>query len=84
MVVTSKIIENLDSAVFPNDDIVFDDLDSDFATFFCNDIGLNSITLYNINFDDDNFVACDPETISHIRLMAWYNRFKQRKACKKR
>ena len=37
--------------------MVFGDLNSDFATFFCNDIGLNSITLYNINFDDDNFVA---------------------------
>ena len=46
--VRSKMIEKLDSTVFSNDDILFCDLDSDFVTFFSNDIGVNSITLDNI------------------------------------
>ena len=41
-------------------------------------IGLNSISLDYVKFHDD-----DPETIIHVRVMAWCNRYKQRKACKK-
>ena len=84
---TSKMIKKLDSAVFSNDYIDVGDLDPDFVTFFSNDIDLkqrhrpNSITLDNIN-PDNNFGYCDPETISHIRLMDWYNKFKKHKACK--
>ena len=45
--------------------IVFGDLDSDFAAFFSNDIGLKSVTLDDIKLDDNNFDDCNPETISH-------------------
>lgn len=45
-------------------------------------MGFNTITLNNINLDDDNF-AEDPENINHVRLLALHNRFKQRKTCKK-
>ena len=62
---------------------MFGDLNSDFITFFSNDIGLNSITLDNINLDDNNFDYWDTETISHIKLMAEHNRYKQLKASKK-
>ena len=44
--------EKFDSAVFSNDYLAFGGLDVDFSTFFSNDIGLNSITLDNINLDD--------------------------------
>ena len=45
----------------------------------------------NIYLDANNFQQansngfdhCDPETISHVRLLGWYNRLKQSKACKK-
>ena len=67
--VTSNIIEKLDNSVFSNDEIVFGDLDSDFVTLFGNDRELSSITLDNINLDDDHFCDCDPETINHFRLM---------------
>ena len=50
--VTSNMIEKLDNALFSDDFIVFGDLDSDYVTFFINDIGLNSISLDNINLDD--------------------------------
>ena len=45
---TSKMIEKLDSAVFSNDYTAFEDLDTDFVTFFSRDIGFNNITLDNI------------------------------------
>ena len=53
--VKAKMIEKLDSAVFPDDYIVFSDLDPGFVTLFSEDIGLNSITIDNINLDDDHF-----------------------------
>ena len=72
--VTRKIIEKIDSVVFTNDYIVFGDLGSDFVTCFIKGIGLNSITLDNINFDDDHFDYCDPKTINHVGLMVWCNK----------
>ena len=79
------MIEKLDNTVFSDDYIVFGDFDSDFVTFFSNDMGLNSITLdNNINLDHNNFDYCDPESNNHVRVMAWYNRYKQLKASKKR
>ena len=51
--------------------------------FFSDEMGIVSVDLNNINFDDVNFDGDDPETIIHVRLKAWRNRFKQRKAIKK-
>ena len=42
--VMNKMIEKLDSAVFFNDYIIFGDLDSDFDTFFSEDLGPHSVT----------------------------------------
>ena len=45
----------------------------------------NTIDPNNINLDDDDkFDEDDPETINHVTLVAWCNRFKQHKACRKR
>ena len=72
--VTSKMHEQLDNATFSNDDIVFINED---------DMGLNTKYLNNINLDDDDFDDDDgAETIIHIRLMAWCNRYKQCRVCK--
>ena len=46
-------------------------------------MGLNTIYLNKINLGDGNFDEDDPETIIHVRLMAWRNNYKQCKACKK-
>ena len=78
---TCKIIENIDNAVFSNDDIVFGDIDSVIVTFFNKD--LNSLNLNNTNLDDDNFDDYDPEIINHIRLMTWYDKCKTQEAFKK-
>ena len=66
------MIKKLDDALLANDDIMF--INSGNATFFLWWMGILSVDL---NFDED-----DPEIIIHVRLMAWYNRFKQSKACK--
>ena len=44
-------------------------------------MGLVTIDLNNINFDDDNFDEDDPTNNVYVRLVTWCNRFKQRKAC---
>ena len=48
--------------------MVFGDLDSNSATFFINDIDLNSVFLFNINLTDENFDYYDPATINHLGL----------------
>ena len=65
--------------VFPNDDIVFVNEDSDFVTYFSGDMGLNILNFDNGNPEDDNFGEDDPESIIHVRVMALHNRCKQRK-----
>ena len=68
---SKKYVIKHDNVVFSDDDLIFIDIVSDTVTFFSSDTGLDSITL-NIT-----------KTINHVRLMAWYDRYKQRKACKK-
>ena len=43
-------------------------------------MGILSVNLNNINLDDGNFYEDDPKSIIHVRLLPWYNKFKQRKA----
>lgn len=37
---------------------------------------LNSINLNNVDADDGKLDVCDPETITHVRLIAQNNRYK--------
>ena len=46
-------------------------------------MGILSADLDNIDLDDVNFDEDDPETIIHVRLLAWCNIYKQRKSSKK-
>ena len=66
--------QKLESTVFSDDYIIFDHLDSDFLLFF---------TEY-FDLDAENFDYCDLETIYHVRLMGWYNKYKKRKPSKNR
>ena len=54
------------------------------VTFSSNEMGILSVDLSNINFDDGNFYEDGPKTITHVRLLAWHNKHKQRKAFKKK
>ena len=77
------MIETIDNTVFFKDDVLFDDIASDIVTFFSNDIDPNSTNLNKISLDDDNCEDSDPKTMNHVRLMAWYDRYKSFKTCKK-
>ena len=75
------MLEIVDGVAFTNDDIDLDDVNFDIVTFFRDDMVHDIMDLNYINLDDNNFHD-DPETIIHVRLMAWCNRYKQYKAFK--
>ena len=50
--VTSKMIKKLLTALYADDNILCFSEDSDDVIFSCNEIGVLSIDLTNINFDD--------------------------------
>ena len=46
-------------------------------------MGIINVDLNNIILDHINFDEGDPETMIHVRLMAWRNRCKQHEAFEK-
>ena len=44
---------------------------------------VHSVDLNNINLNDTNYDDDDPETIIHVRLLAWHIKFEKLKALKK-
>ena len=83
---TNKMItkKKLHNASFAEDNILCFDEDSANATFSSGEMGILSVDLNNIYLDDVNFdYEYDSETIIHVKLIAWGNRFKQRKTFKK-
>ena len=70
--------------MYADDGLLFFDKDSGDVTFCCSEMGILSVNLNNIN-RDNSFDEDDPGTIIIIiRLLAWYSKFKKRKALKKR
>ena len=51
--------------------------------FFCNEMGILSIDLNNINLDNSNYDEDEPGTIIHVRLLAWHIKFENRKVIEK-
>ena len=51
--------------------------------FFCNEMGILSIDLNNINLDNSNYDEDEPGTIIHVRLLAWHIKFEKRKVIEK-
>ena len=74
-VVTSKLIRKLFTALYSDNNILHFNEDSGDAVFACNNMG--------INHDDINYGENDPETVTHIRLLAWHIKFEKRTALKK-
>ena len=79
--VLNKMLEKLRSASFSNSDIDLNKINSDVIIFFSGCMDLVTIDLNKINIDDDNFDEDNPKSIVPFKLMAWRNRYKQRKAC---
>ena len=46
-------------------------------------MGILNIDLNNISHDDTNYNEDDPETIIHIRLLAWHIKFGKAKHLRK-
>lgn len=66
----SNMIQKRDGAVFSNDNIVFGDLDFWFSLAMIQAlIGLKSITLDDINFDDNDFVIVNQKIL--VRWDLW-------------
>ena len=77
---TSKMIKKLLTALYADDDTLYFNEDSGEVIFYCNEMSINEIDLNNINFDYTNY---DPETIIHVRLLAWHIKFEKHEAPKK-
>ena len=75
--VSSKMVEKFCRVLFAKDDIVFFDKGFGSVTFPEVEMGILSLDLDKIYFDDVNFYENDPETIIHVRLLAWHNKFEQ-------
>ena len=80
---TNKVIKKLLTALYADDNIVFFDKYFGNATFCCNHLGTLSENRNNINLGDSNHDEDDPETIIHIRLLAWHIEFEKSKTFKK-
>ena len=78
------MLEKLNNVVFSNDDIDLDDIDSDIVNFFSESMGLVTIDLHDIKLNGDIWSKYDPAITALVRLTAWRNRFKQRKARRKK
>ena len=78
-IVTKKLLQKLDNIVSSNDDIDLNDIDAfmwhdiELVKLFRDDVRLNTIYLYNIKLDGDNFDEDDPTNIVLVRLIAQYN-----------
>ena len=64
------MLERIRHVLFSNDDIVFFDEYFRSVTFFTNQMGILSVDLYKIYFDNVNFYENDLENIIHVRLLA--------------
>ena len=73
--------EKIYTALYVDKNILYFDEDSGDVVFRCNEMGIFSIDLNNINHDN-NFDDDDPDTVILIRLLAWHIKFKKRKALK--
>ena len=79
--VTSKMIKKLYTLLYADDGLLFYENSGD-VIFCCNEIGILSVCLNNINLDN-KFDVDDPDTIIVIRLLTWHSKLKNHKAIKK-
>ena len=82
---TSKMLEKFDNALHASDDILFFNESFDKVTFVANQRHNLAVDLDEINLDhDNNFYEDDPDTIVHVRLLAWHSKFEKCKAFNKK
>ena len=74
--VPSKMIKKLHTDLYAGENIIYLDEDSDNVRFCCNEMGILSVNLNNINLDN-NFDENFPDTVILTRLLAWHFKFKK-------
>ena len=79
--VTRKMIKKLDTALQADEHILYFNEDSADVTFCCDEMGIISVNLNNINLDN-NFDEDYPDTIIFIGLLPWHIKFEKRKGLK--
>ena len=77
--VTSTIIKRLYTTVYTDEKILDFDEDFDNVIFNCNEMGILNKDRNCINLDDNNFDEDDPDTIIHVRYLAWHIEFEKLK-----
>ena len=76
--VTNKMIKKLYTALYSDESILYFNEDSADVTFCCDEMGILSVNLNNINLDN-KFDEDDPDTIILIRLLAFHIKFQKHK-----
>ena len=67
-----------------DDTIFFFDEDSGNVRFSTHEMGIHTVNLDNINFNDYNFKEDHPETIIQVSLLALCSKFEKSKTFKKK
>ena len=67
-----KLLKNVFNDLYTDANIIYFNDDSGNVIFFCNKMGILSIDLNNINFDN-SYDEDDPATIIHVRPFAWHS-----------
>ena len=81
--VTSRMIKNLSTALYADENTLYFNEDSGNVVFNCNEMGILNVDLNNINLDN-NFDEDDPDTIILIRFLVWHTKFEKRRELKKK
>ena len=81
--VTSKMIKELFTTLYADQNILYFKEDSGNFMFSCNEVGFLNIDLNNINLDNTNYEEDDPDTFMDSRRLACHVKFEKRKYLKK-
>ena len=81
---TSKMLKKFHNVLLANDKILFFNEDFNKVTFIAHQRYILAVDLDKINLDgDNNFDKDDPDTIIHVRNLAWRGKFEIHKVFKK-
>ena len=81
--VSKKMLEKLDDVLVSNDDAIFVNVHFDNTTFLVMRWVLILHILMMLTLMIIILMKNDPDSLIHVRLMAWCNKHKQYEACKK-
>ena len=76
--IASEMIKKLYIVLYADDGLLFFGEDSGNVTFYCNEMGILSVTFNNTSLDN-SFEEDDPDNIILIECLACHSKFKKRK-----